>query len=423
MNLGDLFRGYRRRSEPPILFILKLFIMIIFIACLTAYLSFVIKDVIFDAPIIKTSFINSIFRPPNFIVKSPYNFTITCTEFYFRNGSSDPSSDPKMVDCMSDMTLPDVKYGSIQVYLGAYQPSQDIMFYNFSESNNLYGLTSIMIDLITNDSNYTSDELFQPSFEINAFDSDYDPFTKYIKEKKYYELETTTSGSSFDDTISTMNAYYLVTNQLYQFIYSRKIKEFIIPSWINDFGIIPPSYETKPYIETTLLSSPLPINNIINPNRVSISIRPISRTTQVDKEVRTRTYLNGIGLIGGARGLATAAYALLFGADQLRPWGIVQSYCCGLSRLTRKRFQKTFPIIPFFDTSYTNTKNRDSSNHDLSLAEENELRINNLELFLREYVVDVHYLDGIRNKLVKSGETSNSATDTMNNLNNQAIQI
>jgi hypothetical protein len=111
------------------------------------------------------------------------------------------------------------------------------------------------------------------------------------------------------------------------------------------------------------------------------------------------------------------------GADQLRPWGIVQSYCCGLSRLTRKRFQKTFPIIPFFDTSYTNTKNRDSSNHDLSLAEENELRINNLELFLREYVVDVHYLDGIRNKLVKSGETSNSATDTMNNLNNQAIQI
>ncbi|RGB29338.1 hypothetical protein C1646_766735 [Rhizophagus diaphanus] len=86
--------------------------MIIFIACLTAYLSFV------------------------------------------TNGSSDPISDPKMVDCMSDMTLPDIKYGSIQVYLGAYQPSQDIMFYN-----------------LTNDSNYTSDELFQPSFEINAFDS------------------------------------------------------------------------------------------------------------------------------------------------------------------------------------------------------------------------------------------------------------
>lgn len=69
------------------------------------------------------------------------------------------------------------------------------------------------------------------------------------------------------------------------------------------------------------------------------------------------------------------------GADQLRPWGVIQLYYCGLFRLTRKRLKKTFSIIPFFDTSYTNTKNRDSSNHNLLLAEKNELRINSLELF------------------------------------------
>ncbi|UZN99229.1 uncharacterized protein OCT59_000509 [Rhizophagus irregularis] len=32
------------------------------------------------------------------------------------------------------------------------------------------------------------------------------------------------------------------------------------------------------------------------------------------------TYLGGVGLIGGAWGLAAAVYALLFGANTSRPW-------------------------------------------------------------------------------------------------------
>lgn len=104
---------------------------------------------------------------------------------------------------------------------------------------------------------------------------------------------------------------------------------------------------------------------------------------------------------------------LFIGADTLRPWGIVQLYCCGFSRLTQKKLGKALPIIPFFDTSYA-----DPSTHNLSLAEKNELRIKCLELFLQEYVVDVQYL----NKLSESRATSTSTTDTMNNLNNQVIQ-
>ncbi|CAB4402326.1 unnamed protein product [Rhizophagus irregularis] len=155
----------------------------------------------------------------------------------------------------------------------------------------------------------------------------------------------------YDNSIITMNMYALVLNQ-----------ESIRSSWMNDFGI-PPIYENKSHIESTLC--------------------------------KNHTYLGGVGLIGDAWGLAAAVYAFLFGADMSRPWGVVQSYCCGFPRSTQKKLTTTLPTIPFFNTINPDIKNRPSK-HALSLAEQNELiltRIDSLELFLQEYVVDVHYLN------------------------------
>ena len=65
MNLTNLLNGYRR-SEPAALLILKLFMMIILLACLTGYLVIVIIDIIQDAPIIITSFTSQdSLRPPS----------------------------------------------------------------------------------------------------------------------------------------------------------------------------------------------------------------------------------------------------------------------------------------------------------------------------------------------------------------------
>uniref|UniRef100_U9TVB5 Uncharacterized protein n=1 Tax=Rhizophagus irregularis (strain DAOM 181602 / DAOM 197198 / MUCL 43194) TaxID=747089 RepID=U9TVB5_RHIID len=96
-------------------------------------------------------------------------------------------------------------------------------------------------------------------------------------------------------------------------------------------------------------------------------------------------------------------------ADTLRPWGAVQSYCCGISRFTQKKLNKIFPIIPFSDTSYKNFK-KYPPYHELSSDEQTELRINSLELFLREYVVNVHYLDGIQDRLVIRPKTISDST-------------
>ncbi|CAB4416561.1 unnamed protein product [Rhizophagus irregularis] len=367
MNLADLFRGYRH-TEPRILLLLKLFMMIILVACLAGYLAIILIDIQQDAPIIRTSFHisddNLPIRPPSFIFKSEYNFTIAgCIEEHY---TQDFKS--SMVNCISDMTHPDEKRGPSQAYFGTYQPSKDTFFYTFNKSSDHTLTGSVVIGLIILDTNYTFASS-QALIQIVAFDSGYETPISYISDNKIDEIISNQKdlGTSlgFNDSVAMMNLYNLALNQNYQFEFKRRIKEVIIPSWMNDFGI-PSKYETQSYIESTLC---------------------------------------------GAWGLAAAMYSLLFGADTIRPWGIVQSYCYGFSRLTRRKLKETLPIIPFYDKSYTD------ANHDLSLDEKIELipllqsRIDSLELFLREYVVDVNYLDNIQNRSVSS-----------NNLNNQEIQ-
>ncbi|CAG8598736.1 8118_t:CDS:2 [Rhizophagus irregularis] len=91
------------------------------------YLTIVIIDVIQDAPIIRTSYIKSAIRPPSFVIKSRYNFTIAgCLEEYF--------------NCKSDVTQPDRKYEPTQLYYGIYQSSQQVLFYG-NDYNQLDSIT------------------------------------------------------------------------------------------------------------------------------------------------------------------------------------------------------------------------------------------------------------------------------------------
>lgn len=65
MKLTRLLGG-RRRSEPKHLLRLKLFTMIMLIACLTGYLAVLIIDVNQVAPVIITSYVNvDGVRPPS----------------------------------------------------------------------------------------------------------------------------------------------------------------------------------------------------------------------------------------------------------------------------------------------------------------------------------------------------------------------
>ncbi|GBC48025.2 hypothetical protein GLOIN_2v1776888 [Rhizophagus irregularis DAOM 181602=DAOM 197198] len=110
-----------------------------------------------DTPIIKTSFVDfDAIRPPRFIFKSDYNFTIiTCLENH--------------INYKSDITHPDETYGPSQLYLGFYQPSPGVFFYEYNEPDEMIDL--IIMVLVVNDDNYTPD---QP----------------LLYEKRYYESTT-----------------------------------------------------------------------------------------------------------------------------------------------------------------------------------------------------------------------------------------
>ncbi|PKC67629.1 hypothetical protein RhiirA1_458175 [Rhizophagus irregularis] len=378
MNLIDLLYRHRR-SEPTILLGLKLFTMTILMACLTGYLVVVIIDVKQDdGLIIKTSYINvDAVPPPTVYFYAGYNFRIsTCIQIYFANTT---------VKCSPEDTV--AYYDeTFKAYYVVYNPSPNVLF-----NDSLTGLTLIL----------TTSEGFKPSIdqEINvyAFDSEYDIYHILLKEM-----------TAYDYSIFKLNKYTIKPAQFYDFSYSRVIRESMKPNWINDFGV-PPTYEQKSNIESALIGGPL-LYKSTEGSLIFFNIKPKSKNViRVDKEVRSKTYLSGLGLIGGAWGLMAALYAFLFGADTLRPWGAVQSYFCGFSRFTQKKLKKIFPIIPFSDTSYKNFK-KYPPYHELSSDEQTELRINSLELFLREYVVDVHYLDGIRDRLVIRPKTISDST-------------
>ncbi|RIA90348.1 hypothetical protein C1645_823483 [Glomus cerebriforme] len=386
MNLVNLLQGHRR-SESTFLLGLKLLIMIIILSGLTGYLAILIIEVKQDAPITITSFINvEGIRPPNLYFRCAYNISIDlCSENYLLNNIFTP------VMCSPEDTSVVFDEQSNN-YIGTYKPSQDVFF----RKKSLNSLYSVLLFININE----EITIERPSaMTLMAYDSEYDLMDKY-------------NLSTYDDSILLSNSYTITPNQGYLFSYSRTIKELITPSWMNDFGI-PPTYEQKPSISSNLVGNPLSQLKLAE-KHVEFTIQPkYINTVQVDREVRTHTYLGSLGLIGGAWGLGAAIYAFLFGADTLRPWGAVHLYCCGFSRAAQNKLKNALPIIPFFDTSDPKTKEHPKKG--LSLAEQNELlswalsRIDVLELFLQEYVIDVQFLDKIR-KLKQNYDNDNNET-------------
>jgi hypothetical protein len=82
-------------------------------------------------------------------------------------------TNPTLVDCMKDITHPDEKYGLFQHHYGTYQPSQDVIFSNYSKSNDYTGIMTLMIMLSINDENYKPavNNMLGNAFDIAAFDS------------------------------------------------------------------------------------------------------------------------------------------------------------------------------------------------------------------------------------------------------------
>ncbi|CAG8537668.1 14811_t:CDS:2, partial [Dentiscutata heterogama] len=138
-------------------------------------------------------------------------------------------------------------------------------------------------------------------------------------------------SSAFLQSIAMTNTYQVLPTDTTAIYLIRNIRKFIIPSWKTTMGLNP-DYE----IVTYLTSRKTTQRSSTAQSLFYIAIIPDNEITNIETEERTHTILSSLGLLGGAWSIAIVAYKLLF-----------------------------------------------------------EKEINDLELFLRDYVIEVQQLDNV----------------------------
>ncbi|CAG8722915.1 15111_t:CDS:2, partial [Funneliformis mosseae] len=161
----------------------------------------------------------------------------------------------------------------------------------------------------------------------------------------------------------------------------------IIPSWINNVGFF--NYKETTYLKTKL--------DQIKPQYYSMMIiKPSSFISHIETEQRSNTYLGIFGVIGGAWGLVVGFYAFLFGESLIHPWGFIQKNCCRIKSKTQSKLRKSLSILPLTDSSILDEKDKVE---EVSVEEFNRMKekLKSLEILLREYVIDVKFLQSVEN--------------------------
>ncbi|CAG8716366.1 196_t:CDS:2 [Racocetra persica] len=166
------------------------------------------------------------------------------------------------------------------------------------------------------------------------------------------------------------------------------------PSMSIDIRAIDSDLERIPYI-TSMIESSLISNTTGSQSLFStINIKPKSFIVQVS---------TSLGLFGGLFGLITSFYALLFGASAIKPLGLVQRHLFKVKRIVQDNLIITFESMPFISHLIHDTN---GLKEDEISTEQLEKRLDLLQLFLRDYVVNVQYLEKIQ-----QSNTSNIVND------------
>ncbi|CAG8745871.1 22702_t:CDS:2, partial [Racocetra persica] len=372
MTFEKLFKK-SRKTEATSLFIFKSSVSILLLIALLGYTWLIIWGIYNDNPVIQNSLQEENYIPvPGFVYGSEQNMRISC---HFVNASG-------IQDCNRY-----IKY-SIRNTLGKNSieglfTTRDLKF--SAVPNN--GISSLEFKIYLNDTRNNISANFSPAFTLpyiifTMLDGDYLKSSKEFQNSDLVQNQLSTY-SKFPNTITTLNLYQLAALSSYKFKIKRKRKELMLPSWENYLG-----FSSKllsiPYFTSNLETSPL-LNDTEFPTLIllaKVTIEPQSFITQVETE--KRFFIKFIE--SGAWGFAATIYAILFGTIGIKPWGLAQKYGFKINKSVQTKLQNTLEFIPFINHPKT-TDNL--NNHEL------KRRLDSLQLFLTEYVVDVQYLEKI----------------------------
>ncbi|KAF0550176.1 hypothetical protein F8M41_024923 [Gigaspora margarita] len=260
---------------------------------------------------------------------------------------------------------------------GVHDCNQYIMYLyepNFRAYEGIFATEDLMFSAIPNNG-ISSLQYLTEYFYLKDF------FERYDKDQFQNHPLT---NSKFPETVLHLNQYQLAVNSSFKVKIKRRRKELMVKSWENYLGIST-KRESVPYLTSTLETFPL-LNDPEFPTLLTkIIIEPQLFIVHVETEKRTKTILSSLGLIGGIWGFAATIYAILFGTIPIKPWGLIQKYGFKINKSVQVKLKDTLGFIPLVQRPKTNNLN----NYEL------KRRLDSLQLFLTEYVVDVQYLKEI----------------------------
>ncbi|CAG8659226.1 13706_t:CDS:2, partial [Acaulospora colombiana] len=113
----------------------------------------------------------------------------------------------------------------------------------------------------------------------------------------------------------------------------------------------------------------------------TIQITAQSFRTNVQQEIKDKTALTLLGLMGGPLAIAASLYYFLFGDAKMYPWGFIHNFGCCLSVSARKELRKHFE------------RNAGDETFQPIMSSSQVQELDEINLVLRDYVVDMGFLD------------------------------
>ncbi|RIB24705.1 hypothetical protein C2G38_2139144 [Gigaspora rosea] len=187
--------------------------------------------------------------------------------------------------------------------------------------------------------------------------------TKNYKDKPFNDLST---------------SFYMANQQIQSIEFTRNLLEKIRPQ-NKDMNGITPHLDKYYYIS-------IDTQILVNLNGTSYSTLIIS---PLNYYLHKATEQRSFGLVGGAWTLFTSIYIFLFGTNLLQPFGFIQLSC--LRSQASKKLKESLDI-PLF-SSHPDRLKHEKIDEELSL--QLQRRIDTLETFLREYIIDTENYESI----------------------------
>ncbi|CAB4484662.1 unnamed protein product [Rhizophagus irregularis] len=362
----EIFAAAQRRTEPKSLVILRAFIAILFFIILICYMFVQIEDVRLDTPIfsiVQSHEEEKVIPMPNVYFAYDHQFTISCQI----NGRITKISQEV---CLTHIQQPVLSSTDDQTYKGTFK------------SNGLKFIRSDIekIDFIFTVNNLSNEILADDlGIEIRIFDSEaQDPLDKF--------KETNIHVADIFSSLIDLNLYHLFSQQHHTVELGRTKRKIAKEFWWNILGI-PPTF-----VDETHINSHLEVHPLLGAPANSYSkLTFVMRTWRVplEKEQKAKTLFDTVGQIAGVAGTLSLLYAFLFGAgpSAIQTWGVVQKMkCFGIKRGVRKHINRRYPRLPFIHTSEDNEIIKGKDYDDVIE------RLDAVERFLKEYVVDADFL-------------------------------